>query len=665
MARLIDSHMNNDAAITSPAGGIAGTVTGALTYAACKFVKGASSGGNTGIYWKFSPTIGSALTVQFWIKWGHDNAFGGGNPYLTKDGGNAFNLQEWAAAVYPDIGGFDQGQFTYPAYSAGDVAHVVFVFNKAASPKLKMYYNGVPVVLDAYWGPAGYSEAACSFRCYDDDSIIENLRVDDGELSDFTDRLWWDWTGVPTNLLASQGTYDNRVALSWDTVIGDTVEYRVQRADTSGGSYADLSGWQAGTTYDDTTTVLGTHYFYKVQSRTSLADSALGSEAEGWTSPSAPAIVYRYPSKQMQRVLLTANEYDIFSNGYITNAFSTVEERTFMRNHILLNSFDIVVKNFNNVFSYNNPKSIFSGRDLLQPIKIYDYSGRLIFQGFTRDIARDHLSKTATLRVVDELDQYVARKVEYVSAAWETPAAAFKNMCDANGVSFYNAGSVARSDALLTAAGVYIRVSVSKSDNVGVLSFMEKLGLMGCADVYMHANEVWYRVWLTFANNGLPVDASFGPKDLIGSPKISFMFTEMVNQYRIGYSGSGVSPATDDALGNIGAASRALYGTQDLSEFQCDDKDQIVLKDVTGAQYIGEAYVRRCHYMLSTRPTPIQQVEFSLKIQASSYVTVNSYIRLTFPDEGWTAKLFEVMRVETNPTTNLMHVTAYEVDENA
>ena len=60
---------------------------------------------------------------------------------------------------------------------------------------------------------------------------------------------------APTGVNASDGTYADRVEVTWNPVAGAT-QYRVYRATADNASLASpLSSWQAGTSYNDTTAV--------------------------------------------------------------------------------------------------------------------------------------------------------------------------------------------------------------------------------------------------------------------------------------------------------------------------------------------------------------------------------------------------------------------------
>ena len=70
-------------------------------------------------------------------------------------------------------------------------------------------------------------------------------------------------TPIAPYVTASDGTHNNKVALSCNSVTGAT-HYQFYRAASSTGTKAALGSWQTGTTYYDTTVNPGTTYYYFV-----------------------------------------------------------------------------------------------------------------------------------------------------------------------------------------------------------------------------------------------------------------------------------------------------------------------------------------------------------------------------------------------------------------
>jgi len=69
---------------------------------------------------------------------------------------------------------------------------------------------------------------------------------------------------APKGVAASDGLYADKVRVTWSK-IADEPSYRVYRATSSGGSKTAVSGWIAGTSFDDTTAIPGSTYYYWVQ----------------------------------------------------------------------------------------------------------------------------------------------------------------------------------------------------------------------------------------------------------------------------------------------------------------------------------------------------------------------------------------------------------------
>ncbi len=65
----------------------------------------------------------------------------------------------------------------------------------------------------------------------------------------------------PAGLAATDGAYANKVKVSWNSVT-DASHYCVYRATSSGGTKSPVSGWQTGTTFDNTSVTPGQIYYY-------------------------------------------------------------------------------------------------------------------------------------------------------------------------------------------------------------------------------------------------------------------------------------------------------------------------------------------------------------------------------------------------------------------
>jgi fibronectin type 3 domain-containing protein len=94
---------------------------------------------------------------------------------------------------------------------------------------------------------------------------------------------------VPGGVSASDGTYSDKVEVTWNSVAGAT-QYQVYRSESSGGAKTVICVWQAGTTCDDTTAVTGITYYYKVKAKNNCrSESDYSSSDTGFRCPSQAA----------------------------------------------------------------------------------------------------------------------------------------------------------------------------------------------------------------------------------------------------------------------------------------------------------------------------------------------------------------------------------------
>ena len=92
----------------------------------------------------------------------------------------------------------------------------------------------------------------------------------------------------PTGVSASDGTYPDKVRVSWDPVCNGpsyTSYYRVSRASSQDGPKTPVSPWQTACSFDDTSALSGTPYTYWVQTASSsqgLNAGDLSTSDGGW-----------------------------------------------------------------------------------------------------------------------------------------------------------------------------------------------------------------------------------------------------------------------------------------------------------------------------------------------------------------------------------------------
>jgi len=85
---------------------------------------------------------------------------------------------------------------------------------------------------------------------------------------------------APTGVTASDGTYTDRVYISWNSVTGANC-YKVYRATSETGTKMAITSWQTSCFYNDFTATSGTHYFYWVKA----AASSIGDDESPYSAP--------------------------------------------------------------------------------------------------------------------------------------------------------------------------------------------------------------------------------------------------------------------------------------------------------------------------------------------------------------------------------------------
>jgi PKD repeat protein len=101
-----------------------------------------------------------------------------------------------------------------------------------------------------------------------------------------TDDSGWRKTAAPTGVDASDGSFTDKVQITWNSVTGAT-SYTVLRATSAAGSYSSI-GTPSSTSFDDTTASIGTTYYYKVRSESAAGSGDMSTNDSGWRKTAAP-----------------------------------------------------------------------------------------------------------------------------------------------------------------------------------------------------------------------------------------------------------------------------------------------------------------------------------------------------------------------------------------
>lgn len=356
--------------------------------------------------------------------------------------------------------------------------------------------------------------------------------------------------------------------------------------------------------------------------------------------------------------VILLNDIDIYDRGDVKKIINVTEEKTFGRDKLINNQFSITVKNFDNFYSIDNNKSYFKNINWrYQPLKIYNPSGDLIWNGIIRNIIRDHNKGTAKILTISNLHKQWNQIIEYKSSVNETPATAVKNIMDTYDID-YDSAIIQTSINMLDAANCYVQVNFTKEDNVKIMAAIEKLAEYACADAYSHLNKVYLKHWTQFSGG---IKVNILEKELKTRPVVSDLESELINQFSIPYNDDLGIPITD--TNNLGQVSRQdnYYGIHDLPGFDDGGKEaQIYFTSLAAAQYIGECNIKRSHIDYATQPRPPWLINLELKGTHEDWIDLETYFTLTFDDESWSQKIFEFFRTEINYNTDSIKLRAVE-----
>jgi hypothetical protein len=356
---------------------------------------------------------------------------------------------------------------------------------------------------------------------------------------------------------------------------------------------------------------------------------------------------------------------DLFALGYVDGIPEITETKGFGRGKLSPSDMTIEVNNTDDQFSVDNPLSFCSGRAWqFQPLQAYDEDGILFADCLVVDITRNHQSKKASLICRDVMFQNRKSGIAYTSSDWETPANAAYNLMAQEGFTGFDATSIQTSISRLTAAACYIKCNILITDGLTLFTALEKLAQYAAADVYMYKNKVYFQHWKAYTGGvAVDFDYSIGSKCPRTSPTVATMESTFFNDYSIGYDGDLKVPATDTANNNIGAVSRARFGAQAYPEMRCDSStvSQIAFKDKASAVYIGETYIRRGHSTLTPNPKILQAITFDVEYGYKKNIELGTYFTMTFAEEGWDQKVFEVAGIKRSLDKQNIGVEAWEI----
>jgi hypothetical protein len=138
----------------------------------------------------------------------------------------------------------------------------------------------------------------------------------------------WRAVSPPTSVSATDGTYSDRVRITWTASTGAS-GYYIYRNTVNNSSTATQIGTSAASPYDDTSAAIGTTYYYWVKAYVSQGASGFSNVDTGWRAPAAPTNVVATDGTYTDKVQITwtastgASGYYIYRNTVNNSSTAT------------------------------------------------------------------------------------------------------------------------------------------------------------------------------------------------------------------------------------------------------------------------------------------------------------------------------------------------------
>ena len=114
---------------------------------------------------------------------------------------------------------------------------------------------------------------------------------------------------TPSDLTASDGTYTDRILVSWPALAGAT-EYELMRADEDDIAYADTIATTTATSFSDTSAEYGLVYYYFLRAKFAAGTSRWSASEAGWRAFPAPQNVSASDGTNTGRITITWDAID-------------------------------------------------------------------------------------------------------------------------------------------------------------------------------------------------------------------------------------------------------------------------------------------------------------------------------------------------------------------
>lgn len=334
-----------------------------------------------------------------------------------------------------------------------------------------------------------------------------------------------------------------------------------------------------------------------------------------------------------------------------------VEKRSIGADLVFPSDCKLVVEDFDGSFSLENPRSIFAGTNWQnQQVEIWDREDIKVWDGVLSEPQVDHDKKRTTIVSRSNLYEWRNHPVAYAPAPAATPAEHLLAIAQQIGFPHLDMAFLQRSIDQQTAAGLSIAVALIDNDNATFGQVLNKLADYGAADCYEHLGKLRY----VYYDATVPrPSVTLTERDYMSVPKPKRYTKGLINDYAIWDLTAGAA-TTDSMNGNIGAASRFQLGQFMDKRIPGNIDPKYSIASTVCAVALGEAYIRRTHVDLATRPRPRIEVKFDLEVHHRVWVDLASDFAMDFEREAWDGKIFRVVSFTRDDERRKISLVALE-----
>lgn len=282
------------------------------------------------------------------------------------------------------------------------------------------------------------------------------------------------------------------------------------------------------------------------------------------------------------------------------------------------------------LFDPGNPESPFYGmldvRDM--PIQILN-RGVQTFSGSVLSLTTDGAGRSVAVALRTEIQRTLEGGLIYISPEDQTPAAAFRAICDVYGIA-YNVDSINRAEAVYGPNNVYVRVRNPLPD-MTILDGFQRLCEIGVARIYGLDGELYMDAW---SDNSADTGSLLTVSDALAAdyPLLSRPSSERLNKQKMdGYVVEWIGDVEGSNTRLSGSNMRTISGSQD---------QPVRIQTRKAAVWIGEqwlAYLNRAQ----------DRITFKIPVDVARSIPLNAPLTLSYSQWG-ADRIVDITRIQAS-----------------